>query len=429
MKLVYVSQPYDRFFPPEQNSIGLIVYHTALQLGRSAGITLYGKDHPDDVAPEGVPFSIRRIPVLRDRLLQKLIRDWPRLAGWLGLVDKIDDHAEYRSKVRRLLDEDRPGVVHVMNYWNWCRDLKPPGCSRRLVLEMQCEWLSQRDHDQVARQLEAVDAVVAVSDHIATTFRAAFPDYPGIVATVGNGVDVTRFQPRPQSKAAPSQGADRKRRILFVGRVSPEKGIHTLIEAFGELARRFEDVELHIAGPKWALSPDFITSLSSDPRVTALLRFYDRWGACTYEQHLEKLIADYDVGERVRFLGNVPHAKLVETYQAADVVVNPSLSESFGISVVEGMACGKPVVGTRVGGMCESVANDRTGMLVEPDRPDDLARALAFILEDPARAHAMGCEGRKRAVEEYSWQARADRLMTVYRRLAGERSSIAAALH
>jgi glycosyltransferase involved in cell wall biosynthesis len=414
MKLVYVSQPYDRLFPPEQNSIGLIVYYTALELGRSIAITLYGKDHPTDIAPEGLPFSVRRLPVRGDRVLQKLIRTLPRAARWLGLADMADDHLEYRSRVRRLLDQDGPTLVHVMNYWNWSRGLKPSGSSRRLVLEMQCEWLSQRDHKEVARQLEVVDAVVAVSDHIATTFRQAFPDYPGIVATVGNGVDVDRFHPRDKPI---EDEPGRKRRILFVGRVSPEKGIHTLIEAFAEVAKRFDDVELHIAGPHGALSPDFITSLSPDPRVTALLRFYDKWGTCLYQSHLEELIAKHGIGDRVRFLGNVPHRELVATYQNADVVANASLSESFGISVVEGMACGLPVVGTRIGGMCESIVNGGTGMLVEPERPIDLADALTFILEDRARAREMGREGRRRAVEHFSWQARADRLMAVYRRL------------
>jgi starch synthase len=67
--------------------------------------------------------------------------------------------------------------------------------------------------------------------------------------------------------------------------------------------------------------------------------------------------------------------------------------------------------------MCESIVNGGTGMLVEPERPIDLADALTFILEDRARAREMGREGRRRAVEHFSWQARADRLMAVYRRL------------
>lgn len=415
MKLVFVGQPYDSFFPPSQNSIGLIVYYTAVELGRRIGITLYGKHHRNQVIPDGLPFKVRGISVERDRVLQKFIRTFPRASRWLRLEGKLDEHKQYRGKVRRRLASDCPDLVHVMNYWNWCRGLKAPGSSHRLVLEMQCEWLSQRDRDEVAYQLEVVDAVVAVSDHVATTFRAAFPDYPGVVATVGNGVDVTHFKPRME-RTQPLAGT--KRTILFVGRVSPEKGVHTLLEAYSEVADRFDDAELHIVGAQAPLSADFITSLSPDPQVRELLRFYDRWGNCTYARHLEELVVRYGLRDRVRFIGGLPHKDLVRAYQAADVIVNPSLSESFGISVIEGMACGIPVVGTRVGGMCESILSGTTGMLVEANAPGELAKALIAVLEDPVRAQEMGLEGRKRAVKLFSWEARAERLLAVYRSVA-----------
>ncbi|TIM10724.1 glycosyltransferase family 4 protein [Mesorhizobium sp.] len=414
MKLVYVGQPYDRLFPPVQNSIGLIVYNTALRLGEGLQITLYGKHYRDDTVPADLPFAVRRAAVRRDRALQRIIHQFPRLARWLRLDRKADDHSQYRNKVRRYLAVDQPDIVHLMNYWAWCRELKAASSSHRLVLEMQCEWLSQRDRDQVARQLKVVDAVVAVSDHIASTFRSAFPDYPGVVATVGNGVDVSYFRPSEQRASASTRT---RHVILFVGRVSPEKGLHTLIEAFSEVATRFADVELRIAGPHSPLPADFLTSLSSDPRVTALSRFYDRWGNCKYREHLEELIESHGLRDRVHFVGNVPHKDLVATYHEADIVVNPSLSESFGISVVEGMACGIPVVGTRVGGMCESILAGSTGMLVEVDAPGELAQALITMLEDTVRASEMGNEGRKRAVELYSWEARAERLKSVYQKL------------
>ena len=414
MKLVYVGQPYDRFFPPVQNSIGLIIYYTALELGGSVSIIVYGKRYRDEVTPGNLPFKVRRFSAPWDWLLQKVIMKFPRVARALRLDGRVDEHSQYRVEVRRSLAKDQPDVVHVMNYWNWCRDLKAPGSSHRLVLEMQCEWLSQHDRAQVAHQLEVVDAVVTVSDHIAKTFRDAFPGYPGLVATVGNGVDTAHFRPSAELSGAIAKGGQR---ILFVGRISPEKGIHTLIEAFSRVVERFNDAELQIAGPQSALPLEFISSLSSDPRVVALKRFYDQLGRCTYSQHLNELIAQYRLRDRVRFIGNIPHKDLVATYQTASVVVNPSLSESFGISVVEGMACGVPVVGTRIGGMCESIQNETTGMLVEADEPGELARALIAVLEDPSGARNMSREGRKRAVALYSWGARAERLLSVYQRV------------
>lgn len=416
MKLAFVSQPFDRLFPPSQNSIGLIVYYSALEMARRADVTVYGKRYGDDVPSQALPFSVERLSVNGDRLLQWSLRRCRRLARQLGIESWLDDHGEYRHKVARRIARDCPDIVHVMNFWPWCRELKGPGDSPRLVLEMQCEWLSQRDRGAVARQLEVVDAVVAVSDHIATTFRAAFPDFPGRVATVGNGVDVAHFTPEP--KRGPRAG--RRRRILFVGRISPEKGVHTLLEAFGRLGERIDDVDLDIAGPHAALSRDFLISLSSEQRVRDLLRFYDEETTCNYRAHLERIVARDGLRDRVRFLGNVSHKDLLGLYRGADIVVNPSLSESFGMSVVEGMACGVPIVGTRVGGMCETILDGATGILVEPEAPEELASALASILLDPNLAAAMGVAGRRRAIEHYSWRARAERLAELYESLAGD---------
>jgi glycosyltransferase involved in cell wall biosynthesis len=116
----------------------------------------------------------------------------------------------------------------------------------------------------------------------------------------------------------------------------------------------------------------------------------------------------------------VPHGELPDRYRSSAIVVNPSLSESFGISMVEGMACGLPVVGTRVGGMLETVLDGETGLLVEPERADLLADAVVSVLEDGDRAKRMGITGRARAVERFSWRARSDRLLSAYRTILNQ---------
>ena len=79
------------------------------------------------------------------------------------------------------------------------------------------------------------------------------------------------------------------------------------------------------------------------------------------------------------------------------------------------MACGLPVVGTKVGGMLETIHDRETGFLVEPERPDLLADAIVSLLSDPHTSGQMGSKGRARAVEHFSWRARAERLLTAYR--------------
>jgi glycosyltransferase involved in cell wall biosynthesis len=411
MKVALVAQPFDGVLPPRQNSIGLIAYNTAIEMGRHVNMTLYGKCRPGIEPPNDLPFAVSFVSGGADDALQYLAHHYPRWAGRLGISALADTYPGYARSVSKELDRSGPELVHVMNYWSWCRRLRGQRRNRRVVLEMQAEWLSQMDKKRVSHELEAVDAVVAVSDHIARLFRESFPAYRGRVITAYNGVNVEDFQP------APSQDIDGEEvlPILFVGRVSPEKGVHTLLEAFAQIVSRVERARLIIVGGRATLREDFIVSISSDPLVRALSRFYNGSVSSDYQQYLDSLVNRLRLGDKVRFVGEVPHKELPDWYRSSRVVVNPSLSESFGISIVEGMACGLPVVGTKVGGMRETILDGETGLLVEPERPDLLAEAVVLLLNDSETARRMGGKGRARAVEHFSWRARAERLLSAYR--------------
>ena len=276
---------------------------------------------------------------------------------------------------------------------------------------MHCEWLSQMDREKVARQLESVDAVIGVSNHITSLFQRAFPEYPGITATAYNGVDADFFKPIAVRRIATTP------RVLWVGRVSPEKGVHTLLDAFAQVVRKLPEAQLDLVGSRSVLPVGRLVGLSDDPLVEALSRFYDGSMGGEYQAVLEAQVRRLGLDRNVRFVGGMPHSELVAAYQTADLVVNPSVSESFGITIVEGMACGVPVVGTRVGGMLETVIHGETGLLVEPEQPDALAEAMITILSDRRLAVAMSQAGRARAVAQFSWAARARRLEDAYGRI------------
>ena len=412
MRVALVAQPYDSVLPPRQNSIGLVLYHTAIELSRQADVTLYAKHGPGPDGRNDLPFLPVFVPGRGDDILQRLATRYARWTGGSRVSALANAHTIYARSVAKEIDRAEPDVVHVMNYWPWCRKFVGRGHRRRpVVLEMHCEWLSQMDKNQVQNQLAAVDAVVGVSDHIARLFRASFPAYSGQVVTAHDGVDPDVF--RPGAGRLVHRGGDLT--ILFVGRVSPEKGIHTLIEAFGRIASRCPQARLVIAGGRGTLREDFIVDISSDPLVRALSRFYNGSLCSNYQLYLDELVMRFGLDGKVQFLGSIPHKALVDWYQAATVVVNPSLSESFGLSVVEGMACGVPVVGTKVGGMLETVLHGETGLLVDAERSDLLAEALLWVLHDPDAAAKMGATGRVRALEHFSWRARAERLLSTYR--------------
>lgn len=416
MRVAFVNQPYDRVVPPGQNSIGLIVYNTALELAGKVEVTVFGKERFNLDGSGPLAFRFRGVRAPRDDLVHRLIRDYPNWARRLRLEGLADAHPQFVRSVRRGLDEVEPDIVHVMNYWNWSRALAGRK-DRALVLEMQCEWLSQKDARAVARQLSCVDAVVGVSAHITNLFRQRFPDYGGLVATAYNGVDVDTFRPRED----PADADGRVPTVLFVGRLSTEKGVHTLLEAFARVLKVVPEARLELIGPRTTLPTGMIIDLSADPLVRDLKRFYDGRVATDYQRYLDETVVRLGIGDSVRFVGPLQHGELVARYQRAALVVNPSLSESFGISVVEGMASGLPVVATRVGGMAETVVDGETGLLVEPEQPERLADAMVAILTDPERARRMGRVGRERAVANYSWSARAGRLLDIYRSLRNGR--------
>lgn len=407
MKVAYVTQPYDGVLPPRQNSIGLIVYNTAIEVARSAQVTLYLRPAEGVVSTEEYPFSFAFTRSLSDEFLQSLASRYPRWTRLLGLAERADSYLGWAGAVAGGLRGASVDVVHVMNYWGWSKRLR----GNRLVLEMQSEWLSQMNRDAVAEQLREVHAVVAVSGHVERLFRAAFPDYQGVVAVAHNGVDVELFCPAQEAKPH-----DDNQRILFVGRLSPEKGVHTLLQAFSVIAARFPRVRLDLVGPRTELPRRFLIDISDDPLVQALERFYQPDGSSNYQQQLDALVRDAGLEGRVTFHGSLPHRDIVRLYQIADIVVNPSLSETFGISIVEGMACGVPVVGTSVGGMLDTI-DDSVGRAVAPEDPLALGGAICAILEDRGLAGAMGECGRKRAVKHFTWRARAERLLDVYRRV------------
>lgn len=407
MKVAYVTQPDDAVLPPRQNSIGLIIYNTALEMAASAQVTLYLRSGASGALAAGSPLQVAYARSLSDRVVQSLARRWPRWIRPKAIVDRADAYLGWASAVAKGLRGTPVDVVHVMNYWGWSQRLR----GNRLVLEMQSEWLSQMNREAVAEQLQAVDAVVAVSGHVERLFRAAFPNYGGIVSVVHNGVNTNQFCPAPTPRTVPNS-----QRLLYVGRVSPEKGVHTLLEAFKLVAARFPHAHLDIVGGRGAMPMRLLVALSDDPLVRALERFYAPDGSSDYPERLDAMVRDAGLGDRVTFHSYLPHKDIISYYQQADVVVNPSLSETFGISIVEGMACGVPVVGTRVGGMLDTIVDD-VGRTVAAEDPDSLAQAMCEILEDRTLARNMGAAGRSRAMTQFTWKARASRLLDVYRRV------------
>lgn len=170
--------------------------------------------------------------------------------------------------------------------------------------------------------------------------------------------------------------------LVVLGRLSPEKGVDVFVTAFGLLAARHDRVHAAIVG---------------DGPLRAAL-----------EQQAEGL----GLNGRLRFVG---HTSAPGDYLlAADALVLPSRSEGMPNAVLEAMAFGRPVVGTRVGGVGEVVAENETGLLVRSDAPEELADAMERVVRDPALAARMGEAGARRVAERFSPAARASAVYRLY---------------
>jgi glycosyltransferase involved in cell wall biosynthesis len=217
---------------------------------------------------------------------------------------------------------------------------------------------------------------------------------------VYNGTDLGKFSP---GKGWHSET------LVTVGRISPEKGLHVLLEAFAEVLKRRPNAQLKVIGRESILPPEAISKADAgNARVREVLSLYRE----KYLQKLEKQASESCRG-RVSFLGALPPERIPAEMQDAAVLVQPSLYETFGMPPVEAMACGLPVIASRAGGLAEIVVDGETGLLVEPENPGQLAEAIIQLLENPAQARTMGMAGRRRA-EMFSWEATVHGLISCY---------------
>jgi spore coat protein SA len=413
MKVAFVNQPMDMLIPPYQNSIGIWTYKVAPHVARRHDVTVYGKRSRQQKAWNGqerVHYQFMPPLVPNRAFMKRFGRFLPafqdqKLPAFASRLFYLD----YSSQIALKLKGQRADIVHVHNFTQFVPVIRALNPDAKIVLHMSCEWLNQLDYDVIDRRLEGTDLVLGSSDYITAKIRQRFPHHAQRCQTVFNGVDTEVFAGKNHRKR-PKTGDPK--RILFVGRVSPEKGLHDLLEAFLIVAGEWPEVQLDIAGPIDTLPREFIVGVSDDPAVSHLASFYD----VDYGAYLRQMVPPHLAGQ-VNFLGGLPQAGLVEYYQAADVLVNPSYSESFGMSLVEAMACEKPVVATRVGGMVDIVEEGRTGYLVDRGEPQALAEAILRLLRDGALGDKMGKAGRQLVLERFSWSQVAESLMNNYEKL------------
>jgi glycosyltransferase involved in cell wall biosynthesis len=296
-------------------------------------------------------------------------------------------------------------VIHVQNFYQIAGLIKKMNPQSSVVLHMHCDWLNQLDQRSVFSRSQHLDAIIGCSEFVTQNIALRFPVLAPRCRTINYGVDIPAFHTEPPPPGDPQTPL----RILFVGRVSPEKGIHVLLEAFRLVADRCPNAELHIVGKESVPSSRMVTALSDDMHTRKLL-YADQ------PNYLDHILASLpeEIRPRIHLHGDVPNSALPAFYRDAAVFVFPSeWEEPFGIPVVEAMASGIPVVGSRGGGIVESIEHGRTGFLVDRGDVRGFAEALVTLLQDYNLRRTLGENGRKRA-GLWSWDRTIDALLSLY---------------
>jgi glycosyltransferase involved in cell wall biosynthesis len=238
------------------------------------------------------------------------------------------------------------------------------------------------------------DAVIGASRENAALARWGYLLPARKVSASVNGIDPQHFKPDAAARTALRADlglAETTTLLLHCSRLEPEKGAQYSIRAFAQLAARFPDSRLLVAGNG------------------------------TRRQALETLAEGLDLGERVMFVDHVPNQELPAFYNACDVFLCPTIAvESFGITVAEAMACGRPVVAFRRGGIQTSIDHGVNGLLVKAGSVGGLAAATTGLLADPEMHRRIGEAARRKAVESLSVERMTEDVLKVFTALVAE---------
>ncbi len=303
------------------------------------------------------------------------------LRGWLeiqklGRVDIIQAPEYLSTGVFALLSRDTPVVLRV-----------PGNIYERVAHGNPFDWSVTQVLKAAARVSARRCARIIVTSEDMRSWWAKTGAPESRMVLIPTGVDVELFRPIVNARTLLGIPRDRKV-ILYVGRLSHEKGIQHLLEALPAVDKDTPDVELHLVG---------------DGKLRS---------------HLLELAKKLQVEKRVTFHGWLDQPSLPMYYSAADVTVLPSFTEGLPRTMLEAMACGSPFLGTTITGVVDHVQDGETGFLVPPGDSNELAQKLRMVLKNATQAREIGERGREYVLRKLDWRVIVQRMrQEVYHRI------------
>lgn len=283
------------------------------------------------------------------------------------------------------LKKVNPNIIHAQSVGNGIpaflskKILKKPYVVCGQGSDIYLPWLFKNPISKLV--ITNANTVIALTEDMKTEIQKI---YDIEISVIPNGINLDKFRNLSRETFRKRLGIKKGEKIItFVGTLRPVKGLKYLIQAMNIISKQDTGIKLMLVG-------------DGEERLA-----------------LQELVKELDLEDRVTFVGKVLNEEIPGYMIASDVFVLPSLSESFGIVNLEAMACGLPIVASKVGGLPEIVKNGVNGFLVEPKNPEQISDKVLLLLGDDVLRERIS-KNNKDKVKGYSWESVVERLEKVY---------------
>jgi glycosyltransferase involved in cell wall biosynthesis len=300
-------------------------------------------------------------------------------------------------KLTSLLKTSDFDIIHSHysnDLWSVIPAIKQSKSKAKLVLTKAMEsGVSKKDllHRQLYKR---VDAIIAISKYIAANVEKTTPVPKTKITIINDAVDTNIFNPSlfNRKKLREERGIKDETVLTFLGRITLGKGLEDLINAV-----------------------EIIRTQSPEQKIIILVAGSAIKGEEKYEIEIKNIVKQKKLNNVFTFLGYCTNT--AEILACTDILVFPSHTESFGITVIEAMAMGVPVAASNYGGILDSIEHNKTGILFERKNPASLANAVTKLIKDPQLRIILGTAGRLRAKKEFNMNIHTERTVKLYEKL------------